>query len=224
MTLPDTPLAVSPAPTITLRPALRSIAVPEPLAVSAALTRTSLPALRIRAPPIVEVNAAPMITSCPACNVRDLPPVFALASMAARTLMSLFACKVTFAMPSCVTTAPVVMMLVFRGSVAKNMFGVLRSSNVASPCRSGADPWIVMFSGSSSSVPVLPPGARKSTFPPNTRLFLPETSVKPPSPFCGPPRASMPPWNLVTSSAHTITLPPFPSAMASALMFESALT
>ena len=54
--------------------------------------------------------------------------------------------------------------------------------------------------------------------------LAPEVSTSPPLPDWLPPRALMVPWNRVTSSAQTITLPPLPLVMASALILESGLT
>jgi len=48
---------------------------------------------------------------------------------------------------------------------------------------------IVIFVGSSNSVPICPCGALTSTLPVNCKLFLPEISTKPPFPPTSPPLA-----------------------------------
>ena len=83
---------------------------------------------------------------------------------------------------------------------------------------------IIISAGSSSSIPVLPCGARVFTAPLNVKYSLPETSTKPPSPDCAPPRALMLPKKRVALSAQTITLPPLPLVMALALMLTPSPT
>ena len=78
-----------------------------------------------------------------------------------------------------------------------------------------------MSSGSSSSTPPSPNGASSFTSPSKARACLPDTSTKPPLPPCCPPCDSMVPKKRVTSSDHTMTLPPSPSVIALALMVAS---
>ena len=54
---------------------------------------------------------------------------------------------------------------------------------------------IVMFTGSSSRLPVIPCAAVVSTNPANPSHFLPEVSTQPPLPDSAPPRAEMLPLN-----------------------------
>ena len=74
---------------------------------------------------------------------------------------------------------------------------------------------IVISSGSSSSVPVLPLGAFVVT-PPVMDSMCPEVSTSPPSPDSAPPCAEAWPAKLVLSSDQTIIFPPLPESVASA--------
>ena len=77
---------------------------------------------------------------------------------------------------------------------------------------------MVTPAGSNSHRPALPKAAPASMrMPWASRLCLPEVSMKPPSPPWLPPRALMLPWAWVVASAQTMTLPPLPVSVASAL-------
>jgi hypothetical protein len=85
-----------------------------------------------------------------------------------------------------------------------------------------AVPWVmVIASGSSSRVPIAPLTALVSTLAAKSRCFLPDTSTKPPSPAAWPPRAEILPSARVWLSDHTMTLPPLPASVASALISAS---
>ena len=81
---------------------------------------------------------------------------------------------------------------------------------------------VTSVSGSNSQRPPLPFGAPA---PPRTpvasRMWWPEVSIRPPFPPRAPPRAQMVPCALVKPSDQTMTLPPSPRVMASALMVAS---
>ena len=83
---------------------------------------------------------------------------------------------------------------------------------------------IVISVGSSNKMPILPYCARVSAAPIKFKCCLPETSTKPPLPLCMPPFAEILPKNCVALSAHTITLPPLPFSVASALSLAFWLT
>jgi hypothetical protein len=83
---------------------------------------------------------------------------------------------------------------------------------------------MTMLLGSSSKLPTRPAGARRSARPVNSSDCLPETSAKPPSPPCVPPRADSWPCIRVASSDQTITRPPLPASRASALTWTPAPT
>ncbi len=84
----------------------------------------------------------------------------------------------------------------------------------------------VTLVGSSSHMPPLPAGADVSTKAglSTKRRFSPEVSTNPPSPPAAPPLAVIVPKNPVIPSAQTITFPPSPAAVASALIVVSAST
>ena len=81
-------------------------------------------------------------------------------------------------------------------------------------------PPIVTLYGSISQTPDLPFEAEASTSPAISILW-PDVSTNPPSPDNSPPLALIKPYTLVVSLDHKITLPPFPSVSASALMTAS---
>ncbi len=85
---------------------------------------------------------------------------------------------------------------------------------------------IVMFVGSRSQSSARPATAPASTAAPSSTasVFLPEVSTKPPLPPCGPPRAVIVPPNTVALSDHTITVPPSPWRVASAVIVAPAAT
>src|SRR5713226_10396327 len=68
--------------------------------------------------------------------------------------------------------------------------------------------------GSSSSVPALPNGARRSAKPVKLSTPLLDTSALPPSPPLAPPLARIVPAKLVFLSDHTTTEPPSPCCTA----------
>ena len=79
---------------------------------------------------------------------------------------------------------------------------------------------ITIFRGSSSHVPARPPGAVASTraVSATTRFCRPDVSTNPPLPVSEPPRAKIRPANPVLPSAQTMTFPPSPEAVASAMI------
>ena len=77
---------------------------------------------------------------------------------------------------------------------------------------------IVATSGSNNNCPFTPFVAEVSKPPSKPKLILPETSTKPPSPDSSPPVAEIKPLKEVVSSAQTMTLPPSPLLIASALI------
>ncbi len=122
----------------------------------------------------------------PACSVRSWPAVPAppatLTSVS--TVMSLLACRIRLA-PFIAATTLAALSSEVPAALSANASLVATASAPAAVMR--------MFFGSSSSVPVSPCGARRSTVPLNTSDSLPETSTKPPLPPCAPPRAEIVP-------------------------------
>ncbi len=82
---------------------------------------------------------------------------------------------------------------------------------------------MVMFCGSSNQLPPLPLLAEASAEPATSSRPFEEVSINPPSPEFSPPLAVISPENFVYSSDQTMTFPPRPSSLASALMVTSEL-
>ena len=154
-----------------------------------------------------------------AASRRKVAPV-PVVSTSAATVMS----------PSCVPSLPVVMLTLVPASrrlvmselrtTLSSWLGVktLGSTAEKSPVV-GPVPSMVMLRGSSSQVPARPLLAAASMPEPSTeRWFLPEVSIRPPSPPCAPPRAEMLAKVRVVSSLQRMTVPPSPRWVASARM------
>ena len=168
-------------------------------------------------PPFVVIETLElMFISLPACAVSDALAV--LRETEESKSISSSACKMT--LPK---TASSAVGDTFHGSAAGvSPNRISPNADPVFPSKSSALTRILV--GSNSTVPLNPAGAVTSTLPSKLRLFFPDISTKPPSPPCSPPLAETWPKNPVTSFAQTITLPPSPSLIASALMSASAAT
>ena len=195
--MPPAAATSTPFWTVPLAPTLTVVAVPDRTPLLCRVIgafRLAVAALRVRSPGTVLV----------------LP----LASMASSTVMALVAVRVT--------------LVVFRASTTV-LAAIVLSVVELSPAPSMAPVPVVptvRFSGSSNQVPNLPWGALVLTPAalPTTKLVLPDVSTKPPLPPAVPPWALILPSNRVVPSAHTMTRPPLPLLVASAVITLLAST
>ena len=180
-------------------------------------------ALRMMSAPAVMIELlAEMMMLSPAWKVTFSPAVWLMRLSVTPPLSVMFCSACRMMLPDCCSSVPLLMV----ESAAPPSEKSIRLSASCASCAplAAAPPVMMMLLGSSSSVPARPRGALVSARPRKISAPLPETSMKPPSPPCSPPRAEIEALKLVASSAHTTTLPPAPLSRASALMTTSAPT
>ena len=210
--MPLTALTVRPLDSRRILLAALSDTVPEAVALEPSAVR---PASSVRPPDRARILAL-MVTLFAARSVRSLE-VTQLISLA------------TVILPASASADDPVVTTTLLASRRLRMVDTVRmdpDAEASVPVTPVSEPvaWIVRLFGSSSSVPVLPAAARRSTDPVKSSNCLPDTSTKPPSPLSAPPRAETLPANWVFLSDHITTLPPLPAVRASALIEAPAST
>ena len=187
-----TPLTVDAPPTL--------MAMAPPLVASAPMVAAPVVVMLSAPPAVVIVSPAFMVKTALLKETAFPPPWARLRLLSARLLMVIvpLACSkmlVVAAMPSSSDSNIVVgeaspdctVPITPDGPPANELF----SASVSLPSPTPFE--MVMFTGSSSRLPVRPLGARVSTRPLNVSVSLPDTSTLPPSPDAAPPRALIAP-------------------------------
>ena len=181
-------ISTLPPPVVTL-PDAPKIKSPTPLAV--------LPsASRVRVPVPSRVMAALMLMSLPArsTTLTLLLPVEVARFHAALTVMSLVACSSMVPVTPAKLPLPAVTSKLLVSPASSAKASVWSEPTVKPAVFESAEVVIVMFNGSSNSVPSSPLAALRSiSLAWKSRLPLPETSANPPSPPATPPVANTEP-------------------------------
>ena len=146
-------------------PAIDSVAAPTSRCVG--MLASSLYFRVTEPPPVVTVTPLLIEMLRPACRVRPAVAGLAEALTSAVMEMSLFACRMRPVVPIAATTLAA---LRLAGAPALSLNSVL-------PATASVPAAMVMFFGSSSNVPVVPFGARRSTAPAKSSDSLPEISA-----------------------------------------------
>ena len=182
--------------------------------------------------PSLSASALKTTSPVPGANARTR-------SFSGATVILLLASSVTFvapdspaSVPSDIVSSPPLSFSepsvskppVSKPSVSKPSVSAIWPSKMCSSSAADLPLIMLIFSGSISSIPVSPLGARVLTAPSKVRFLFPETSTKPPFPEIVPPVALISPKYCAVSSAHTTTRPPSPLLMASAAMLVPAFT
>ena len=224
------PLPALMSPASSMSPLAFSVTAP-PLLVSWPMLASVLPmpwASSVMLPPWVRISVAASVKRMPPlwvdCSVKLLPVVVcrsiswpAIASMVIWPV----ACSVMLALPAMFSSTPRETVL---SDWSASPTAMLPSTALPSWLPPEALSVMRRSVGSSSSVPVAPCGARRSTLPDRAMFFWLETSAKPPLPPWAPPRADSAPAKRVVSCDHTVTVPPSPWSRASACSCAPAAT
>ncbi len=228
------PLPAFSAPASVMSPVACSVIAP-PLLLSLPMLDSALPmplACSVMWPPWVRISVVASAKRMPPlwvdCRLKPWPAVVARLirpPAMASTVIWPVACRLMLAVPDRLSSRP-------RDTVLSVPPAPWLASPAATLASVALPSWLppdaasVMRRsvGSSSSWPVRPCGARRSAVPVRAMSRWLETSAKPPSPPCTPPRAEMLPPKRVRALDHRVTWPPSPACSASACSRAPAAT